>query len=209
MADPNRFKQPSLETRAQLLDAAANEILVHGYQAASLARILLDAGLTKGALYHYFRNKQALGYAVFDERFAPGLTETWIKPLKGQPNDPVARMIALISAAGREMTAGALQLGCPVNNLAQEMSPIDEGFRTRIERLLSEWRETIDQALQQGIVSGRVRGDVDTGSASTFIVAALEGCVGAAKASQSRTLLMSCGKGLIDYLQSMRPAREE
>jgi AcrR family transcriptional regulator len=51
-------------TRDKLLKAAFEEIYRRGFQAASLDTILAKAGVTKGALYHHFPDKGALGYAV-------------------------------------------------------------------------------------------------------------------------------------------------
>lgn len=57
----------SMTTRKRLLEAAFNEIHLHGFQAASISQTLRDTGLTKGALYHHFLNKQQLEPAVIDE----------------------------------------------------------------------------------------------------------------------------------------------
>ena len=54
-------------TRQIILQAAFDEIYAHGFQAASLTKILSTTGVTKGALYYYFPNKLTLGYAVVDE----------------------------------------------------------------------------------------------------------------------------------------------
>ena len=73
--------KPGTATRELLLGAAAREIHAHGFQAASLSRILAETGVTKGALYHHFPSKLALGYAVVDECYAPRLRKHWIDPL--------------------------------------------------------------------------------------------------------------------------------
>ena len=193
----------AVATRAALLDAAAAEIHIHGYQAASIARILAATGVTKGALYHHFPSKKALGYAVFDERFAPQLRAQWLQPLAAKSDDPLIRFIRQIECAIDEITEETLQLGCPINNLAQEMSPVDEGFRLRIERLLAEWREAIIQAMRRSRSTGRLRADVDIDAAAAFVVAAMEGCIGMAKNAQSKALLQACGRGLLDYLRAL------
>ena len=54
-------------TRQEILESAFQEIHRNGFQAASLTSILERTGVTKGALYHHFPNKQALGYAVLEE----------------------------------------------------------------------------------------------------------------------------------------------
>lgn len=194
----------SADTRARLLDAAAREIHVHGYQAASIARILQQTGLSKGALYYHFAGKQALGYAVFDERYAPGLQAAWIAPLETGPNHPVDLLLGLIEQVGGQLGEEALSLGCPVNNLAQEMSPVDEGFRRRVETLLSQWRGAISAAFQQAADAGSLRAGLDTEAAAALIVASLQGCLGMAKNAQSKTLFDTCGRGLVAYLHTLR-----
>ena len=47
------------ETRRRILEAAFAEMWRVGFRAASLEAILLEAGVTKGALYHHFRSKDA------------------------------------------------------------------------------------------------------------------------------------------------------
>lgn len=53
-----------------VLDAAAHEIAEHGYEGASLNRILLAAGLSKGAFYYYFDDKADLAAAVLERELA-------------------------------------------------------------------------------------------------------------------------------------------
>jgi hypothetical protein len=48
--------------------------------------------------------------------------------------------------------------GCPINNLAQEMSPLDKGFQKRIARICDEWRQSIASALENGIERGQCVG---------------------------------------------------
>ena len=195
--DPDR-------TRQDLLIAAEREMHLHGYQAASLSHIIAEAGVTKGALYHHFANKQALGYAVVDELWGPQLRRMWVEPLTDGESDPVDTLISMVEQAGASLGDDELMLGCPINNLAQEMSPINEGFRNRINQLLAEWREQIAVSLARGIVLGQVSEQVQPQAAAAMLVAALEGCIGIAKNAQSRELLMQCGAGVIDYLKTLK-----
>lgn len=93
--------------------------------------------------------------------------------------------------------------GCPVNNLAQEMSPVDEGFRLRVEGLFEEWRGVIETAFRRAQLSGEMYAQVEVKAAAAFVVAALEGCIGMAKNAQSKKILLHCSEGLVDYLQSL------
>jgi len=198
-----RIRDPG-QTRQVLLEAAEREIHLHGYQAASLSQIITEAGVTKGALYHHFANKQALGFAVFDEIWAPQLRSIWTEPLLGGKGNPLQVLIDTIAKAGDSMQEEDLALGCPINNLAQEMSPINEGFRIRINRLLEEWRDAIAVALRRGQAEGLVTRRVAAETAAALLVASFEGCLGMAKNAQSRELLARCSGGVTDYLETLR-----
>jgi len=198
------FQRDPDRTRQDLLSAAEREIHLHGYQAASLSQIIADAGVTKGALYHHFANKQALGYAVVDEIWGPHLRATWIVPLADTKADPVDALVQTVESAANSLTASDLALGCPINNLAQEMSPINEGFRLRINGLLAEWRQAIADTLLRGRETGSVGNWVDPQAAAAMLVASLEGCIGMAKNAQSKDLLMQCGAGVIHYLNTLK-----
>jgi hypothetical protein len=66
-------------------------------------------------------------------------------------------------------------------------------------------RDAIAVALSTGKSHGPVRESLHEAAAAAFIVAALEGCVGMAKAARSRQVLMQCGEGVLAYLDSLRP----
>ncbi|MCR2805725.1 TetR/AcrR family transcriptional regulator [Paenibacillus soyae] len=55
-----RKKEDSLETAARLLDVAREHFTEHGYAKASMEVIVAEAGVTRGALYHHYGNKQGL-----------------------------------------------------------------------------------------------------------------------------------------------------
>lgn len=55
-----------LETREKLLKSALAEFTEKGYMKASLRKICADAGVTTGALYFFFRNKNDLFAAIVD-----------------------------------------------------------------------------------------------------------------------------------------------
>lgn len=197
-------KRDPIKTRETLLRAAFEQIHEHGFQAVSLDAILRDTGVTKGALYHHFPNKTALGYAVVEEVIAPTLSEFWITPITDS-DDPIAALQQTIQETGESMTLDELKLGCPLNNLAQEMSSTDEGFRQRLGDIYDKWRVSLATALETGKQNKMVAQHVDTKVAAAFLVASLEGCVGMAKNAQDMKTLMLCGEGIINYLDSLRP----
>lgn len=191
-------------TRERILEAAFEEVHQHGFRAASIDRILADTGLTKGALYHHFPNKAALGYAIVDELIRDYMLENWVRPLE-QQGDPITALIQLIRSPNCEQVQEICTRGCPLNNLAQEMSPVDETFRLKIEAVFDLWRKGIADQLRRGQAEGLVRRDIDCDQAATFVIAALEGASSLAKNAHDAALLAACVEPLVVYLEALRP----
>jgi TetR/AcrR family transcriptional regulator, transcriptional repressor for nem operon len=192
-------------TRRKILEAAFNEFYKNGFQGGSINRIVDQAGTTKGALFHHFEDKNDLGYAVVEEIVFADIKQRWLHPL-ADSIDPIATVKkAMRQFAKEEGANGRLLQGCPLNNLAQEMSPLDEGFRRRLEKVYSAWREGLESALARGIKAGTVRKGISPRKVAALVVAALEGIIGTAKNSQTMELLELAGEGLFDYLDTLRP----
>lgn len=190
-------------TRQTILNAAAQEIHLHGFQAASLSRILATTGLTKGALYHHFPNKQALGFAVLEDVILVEGRKKWIGPLENCA-DPIDCLKEMMAARFKGMSQQDLLLGCPLNNLALEMSPIDEGFRRRVQDIYDRWTKALAAILARGQGSGSVSCEIDPFKVATFIVASIAGIRSLAKTSQNHTVLEASADALIGYLETLR-----
>jgi AcrR family transcriptional regulator len=192
-----------LDTRGEILFAAYKEIHCHGFQAASLSNILAHTGVTKGALYHHFPNKTELGYAVVDEVIARRINQSFIDPLQFFDN-PVDGFIELIRGSGEAFSITDINLGCPLTNLAQEMAPIDEGFRTRLIRIYEKWHQSIAEVMSKAKESGQIIDEADPYTLAVTIAATMEGAINAAKVAQDLDKLYYCGCGLIQFLQLLR-----
>jgi len=193
------------ETRRKILFAAFQEFHKNGFQGGSLNDIIDSADTTKGALFHHFAGKDQLGYAVLEEIIEPHLREQWFDPF-AKSDDPIAdlkRTVQQCTAKCRQ--SGVLEKGCPLNNLAQEMSPLDENFRKRIEKVYVAWRKCLETAFARGIKTGTVRKDVSPRNVAAFIVAAQTGIIGTSKNAQSEELMKRAGEAFFEYLDSLRP----
>jgi AcrR family transcriptional regulator len=194
-------KQTDL-TRDKLLQAAFNEIHLHGFQAASIANILRDTGLTKGALYHHFPTKQELGLAVIKEVVSNQLDLMIFQRMR-ESTQPVQTLLQIIDESRKQTELEAISLGCPLNNLMQEMSPLDKDFQNCLNSILSVWQSAVEDALRGGQKTGVVRRDVDCHASALFIVSAWEGCIGISKSQQSLKNFSLCMKQLHGYVQGL------
>jgi len=191
-------------TRERLLQAAFHEIHRSGYRGTDLDTILRTAGITKGAMYHHFENKEALGYAVVDEIIAGLGQEKWWSPLKNAVN-PIDALIGIIRSVS--LKRSDVRCGCALNNLSQEMSPIDEGFRKRTAKLFWKWQSAIESALRNGKKRGMVRSDINPEEMASFLIATYEGYISLAKSHQSATVLQDGQQTMISFLESLRAPR--
>jgi AcrR family transcriptional regulator len=194
-------RRPSDLTRQRILEAGFKEIHCQGFQAASITNILSDTGLTKGAFYHHFPSKKDLGLAVIDEVIGANLSKRYIAPLL-EAKYPAQALIELLDNK-QQQDEEYIRLGCPLNNLIQEMSPVDEGFRTRLNRILKKWQDTFEDALLRAQIAGEVCCEVDCQAAALFIVSAWEGCTGVAKNNQSVECYRACLSQLRLYAKNL------
>jgi TetR/AcrR family transcriptional regulator, transcriptional repressor for nem operon len=198
---PTRLRD-SERTRERLLQAASREIYRSGFQSASLDTILAIAGVTKGALYYHFDSKEALGYAVVEEIIASDVHGKWVRPFQSG-KDPID---ALIGAVQRiPVTPADVRGGCQLNNLAQEMSPLDAGFRKRLALIFDAWREAVASVLREGQSHGSVRRDVEPAAAAGLLIAMVEGYGSLAKNAQDPKVMKAGIRTIVGWLRSLRP----
>ena len=63
----SRSRRLDEDKRRSLIDAAIEEIAANGMDGASYNRIIERSGLSKGAVYYYFENKESLYRIVLEE----------------------------------------------------------------------------------------------------------------------------------------------
>jgi TetR/AcrR family transcriptional repressor of nem operon len=174
-----------------------------GFRSADLNAILAAASVTKGALYYHFDNKEALGHAVVDEVMASDLHKKWVQPLRNAKN-PIDVLVRIVQS--ESLKREDVQRGCPLLNLSQEMSGLDEGFRRRTAKLFKNWHHAVAEALREGQKRGVVRSDINANETATFLIATYEGYVVLTKSSQDARTMQSGQERVSSHLESLRPA---
>jgi AcrR family transcriptional regulator len=90
------------------------------------------------ALYYHFGSKKALGYAIVEEIIATSMRDKWLRPFQNGA-DPVDTLIRTVQATS--LRPAVVRAGCPLNNLAQEMSQRDERFRKYLAKVCMTGRK--------------------------------------------------------------------
>ena len=195
-----RFRDPE-RTRERLLQAAFREVRRSGFQSAGINTILAATNVTKGALYHHFDSKEALGYAIVDEIIAKLVRDRWLRPLlcDGHPIDILIGIVRRLPVRPTDVRES-----CPLLNLAQEMSPLDEQFRRRLERLFLAWQEGVATLLRKGQSQGTIRRDLNPDETASFLVAMVEGYASLAKNAQDARVWEVGIRNIGGWLKSLR-----
>lgn len=182
------------QLRGRILDTAAAEFQSHGYHATSMHDLMRVAQLSGGALYHHFPTKKSLGLAVIRERVASEIEHTWIAPLRA--GDATAHaVIAVFDSVIAELDERHAVLGCPLNNLALELSLADPDFQLAVQDVFDRWRSAIADRIRADQAIGKLKA-VDADACATFVVASFSGAMALAKAAQSSAPLRSCAQQL-------------
>lgn len=193
MARKKRTNDPE-GLRRRVLDAAEDSFQAHGYHASSLGDLMAAAGVTGGALHHHFPTKKALALAVIEERVAAAVQETWVAPLRAAPSARQG-VRAVFEAVAAELERQGYVRGCPLNNLAHELSLADADFRLALANVFAGWRQAIaDKVRADQEAGGESATDPDRLAALT--VAAYSGAMSMAKTAQDAGVLRECLKGL-------------
>ncbi|HFE39664.1 MAG TPA: TetR/AcrR family transcriptional regulator [Gammaproteobacteria bacterium] len=192
------------KTRERLLQTAFQEMHAHGFQGMRVDEILKLSGLQKGAFYHHFGSKTELGYAVLEEQIKPLIEHIWLEPL-AELRNPIQDLPRFLNSLDKRITPAMREHGCPLNNLAQEMACLDEGFQKRIAKLFSDWINAFQAMLEKGQQQGYIRKNVDCHQVARFLIAVLEGCISLFKVEHSPEQWQACRTQLPAYMASLRP----
>lgn len=143
------------EKRAQLLDPAKAEFIEHGYEGASLNRILSNAKMSKGQAYYYITGKSDLYLAVCTQSFSDILDDVRSKSELLAASDEfwigveaIAGKLAQQLATDKDLSALALSV-YESTSAVESLSP-----------LTARLDEIIDHIIRVGQNAGQIRTDL-------------------------------------------------
>lgn len=185
-------------TRQKLIDATYEEVYSHGYQGSALADILSHAGVHKGSMYHLFSNKKEMALAAIHEKIAERFRTRYSVVAEGD-----GKYLETFFCSLRDLNQRDFKRGCPVANIVQEMSNIDEDFNSLMKSIYAEFRLGIKTIYDRAFEVGELR-ECDTDKLALFTTVALEGAILAVKASGDPKDYLDSIEMLIGYIESYK-----
>lgn len=167
------------DTRDRLIEAARDLFWRQGYAATGVAQILKTAGANSGSLYHLFPTKEDLLLAVL-EKYKELLWPIVIQPVFDRVSDPVERVFGVLDGYRRMLQHTGCSQGCPIGNLALELSDTHPAARKLIAANFDGWKRAIEQCLEDA--QDRFPEGTDLTQLASFVLTVMEGGLMQAKA---------------------------
>ena len=167
---PKRAERPDL-SRKHLLAAAIDCFARFGYQGTSIDRIARHAGVTKGALYYHFRDKEELLYEAVSGRV--GEFEQHVLAEVGPANDTLASLRRVIDACFFHATVSNHRRF--IITLMIEALDTNPQLSAKFQRILRRMRFFLADVVRRGQDGGRVRRDVDPEQTAALIAGTIMG----------------------------------
>ncbi len=186
----------SADTTRALLTSARALFGKRGYAAVSMEEVVARAGVTKGAVYHHFRDKRALLAAVVAELEA-GLADE-IRTVIADLEDPVDQL---------EAGCQAFLDGC-LDPIARRIVLLDApavlGWKEARRIDTAHGLGIIVEILERGMTAGSIRRQPALPLAHLFLGAAIEAGMLIAHARDPRAERALVATPLLAWLESLR-----
>jgi TetR/AcrR family acrAB operon transcriptional repressor len=159
------------QSRRELVSIAIDCFSRYGYQGTSIDRIARAAGVTKGALYYHFKDKQDLLFGALDDRI--GGFERVVVERVTQLKDPVAALHAVAHICVEQATISNHRRF--ILTLMVEALDTHPELSDRFRDMMRRFREFLSHTVSIGQRRGVFRNTVDPSLAAQLFVAALIG----------------------------------
>jgi AcrR family transcriptional regulator len=171
----NQKQLQSEHTRQQIIEAATRLFARKGFYGTSISDLTEAVGLTKGALYHHFKDKDDIFFAVVDS-----VKSIWEKSVGneiGTEKSALKKLSRLFE--NHAAMIGENEFLClAMSNLMSEMESINPRFSSELEEIYEALILFVHDIVLQGQQSGEIRPDADAMLLSLNIVGILKsiGC---------------------------------
>jgi TetR/AcrR family transcriptional repressor of nem operon len=190
---------PRGEARARLIETARHLVRHRGFAATSVDDLCAAAGVTKGAFFHHFPSKEALGVALIDD-----WTETTGAMFAAHPYnclpDPLDRVFAYLDLRREILNQPIAEFSCVAGTSVQEVFETSPAMREAAARSVASGFEHVRPHLAAALAAHPVPGMTAESLALQFQVA-VQGGIVVAKALDSAEAARAAFDHLERYLR--------
>lgn len=181
--------QRSAESQEKLILAAQALILRQGFAATTVDQICAEAGLTKGAFFHHFDGKDAIGHAALDAWGAMG-TRLYSAAWSDATMDPLAQLHRMFDIM-ISFTKRKEPCTCVVGILSQELALSHPALATVCAKHLDDWTMHVARMLDGAKQTHPDHLPFDTQRVAWLLNAIWQGSMLIAKTKRTPELIVS------------------
>lgn len=168
-------------TRERIVKTAMELFWAKGYNSTSISDILSRSQVHSGSLYHFFPGKQDVLVAVL-EFYRDGIEEHLLAHAWAGVEDPIDKIFALLNGYRIGLVSSDFLYGCPIGNLALEISEPDPRIRELLADNFLNWIDAVENCLDDA--QDRLPQDLDRHALAEFILTTMEGAIMQARTSR-------------------------
>lgn len=191
--------------RTKLLDAALAIIRQRGFAATSVDDLCKAAGVTKGAFFHHFESKEALGAAAA-EHWSAVTGEMFASAPFHKQEDPLSRILEYLDLRKNLINGTPAEFSCVAGTMVQETFGASETIRQACKASIFGHARTLERDIEAAIETYGLTPDWNARSLALHTQAVLQGAFILAKASDDPEDARAMVDHLIRYVRSLFPA---
>lgn len=187
MSRPTKQSPERGNARTRLLEAARDIIRAKGFAATSVDDLCRAANVTKGAFFHHFASKEALGVAAAE--FWAETTSAFFEaaPYHG-PSDPLDRVLAYVAFRKAIIAGEIAEFTCLVGTMAQEIYASAPDIRDACAGSIFGHTATLEADIEAARQARGITADWTAASLARHTQAVLQGAFVLAKAANDPAL---------------------
>ncbi len=159
------------QRRHQIMDAALTVFSHLGFERASMDDIAKEAGVSKGALYLYYKSKDAIIAKLLQLFFDQALKQ--VKLLAAGEGSVTEQLLAFARVLTREMDRMAAMQ--PISLQFYAIAARHATIRQHLRAYFADYRALMEEVIQRGIAQGELRADISPAETAVTLTALLEG----------------------------------
>jgi AcrR family transcriptional regulator len=169
-------------TRQFIIEQTAPIFNKQGYAGTSLNDLTAATGLTKGAIYGNFENKEEVALAAFDHNLS--LVQEGLRAGVHSGSTVREQLLAVPRFYREAYPTVSQKGGCPILNAAIETDDAPPtALRQRVQDSLGRWHRNLVRLIEAGQQTGEIRPAADAGRYATLFITLIEGGIMVAKAT--------------------------
>ncbi|AWI26323.1 TetR/AcrR family transcriptional regulator [Flavobacterium pallidum] len=192
----------SERTKQFIVERTAAVFNEKGYAGTTITDLTNATGLTKGAIYGNFENKDEVALAAFDYNF--NKVTDYIKVRILGTDNAIERLLVYPQVYRDFLVIPLLKTGCPILNTATEADDTHPKLRVAVLNALAYWKTAVENQVKRGIERGEIIPDTNPSEFAVILMSLIEGAIMQAKVTGRPTELRQAMRFLEQLIHAVK-----